>query len=626
MSTSGITDLASAKAPASLRASRSRPKRGLIAIIVLGGIVVCGGATLIYVRGTRSAPVNEVETCLVKRGPLDITVSEGGALQAERMERIRSQVHNSVNIISIVAEGTTITDEDVKNGKLLVTLDSAKLKDSATQQEMSVERAAADLTRAQEDSQIQEKQNESNIRAAELNEKFAKADLDSYLGKDLADSLGDAPDFTALSKTSKLGGVALQKKTQLENDVRVADEQVKRANDKVGWTQKLYDKQYVTGNELQADKLALMQQEAQYKQSQLALDLFVTYELPKEAETCYAAVREKRLETERVRAQANSQRAQALAQLKSAERSYNVQKRQLDDLKEQIENCQIRTDKPGLVVYASSTDSWRRNRAPIEEGTSVYERQEIIFLPDLSSLVARVRIHESAVKKIKPGQQASVTIDAYPDLVLHGTVKDVAPLPDPQGWMQDVKAFTTNISIEGNHSYLKPGISCRATITIAKLPDAVYVPLQSVTMSGDDQVCMVVTPKGQVQRKVETGDSDDKFVEIKAGLKEGERVLLNPGILTPEKEMAEAEAAKRREAEEKAAAAAAAKAEAGAVGPSAEAGNGGAAKSDSSQADAAKVDAAGKSGDGGNRSGRGRGGNRPEAAKAAPVAAPEKTP
>ena len=625
MTTSGITDLASAKAPASLRASRKRPKRGLIAIIVLSGIVVCGGATLIYVRGTRPAPVNEVETCLVKRGPLDITVSEGGALQAERMERIRSLVHNSVNIISIVAEGTTITDEDVKSGKVLVTLDSAKLKDQATKQEIDVEGAAANLTRAREDLQIQEKQNESNIRAAELNEKFAKADLDSYLGKELAESLGGAPDFTALNKSAMLGGIALQKRTQLNNDVGVSDEQVKRALDKVGWTKKLYDKKYVTGNELQADQLSQMQQENQYKQAQLALSLFLTYEMPKEAETRYAALREKRLETERVKSKANSERAQALAQLKSAERSYNVQKQQLDDVKEQIENCQIRTDKPGLVVYASSTDSWRRNRAPIEEGAAVYERQEIIFLPDLSSLIARVRIHESAVKKIKPGQQATVTVDAYPDLVLHGTVKDVAPLPDPQGWMQDVKAFTTNISIEGNHSYLKPGISCRATITIAKLPDAVYVPLQSVTMSGDDQVCMVVTPKGQAQRKVETGDSDDKFVEIKAGLKEGERVLLNPGILTPEKEMAEAEAAKRREAEEKAAAAAAAKAEAGAPA-SAEAGNGGAAKSDSSQADAAKVDAAGKSGDGENRSGRGRRVTRPEAEKAAPVAAPEKTP
>ena len=470
-----MAEPSSVRSPHSLHSAKSGPRRGLVALIVIGGIIVCAGATLMYVRGAHSAPVNDIETALVKRSPLNITVTEGGALQAERMERVRSQVHDMVNIISIVAEGTTISDEDVKNGRILVTLDSAKLRDTATREEIDVEAAAANLTRAREDSQIQEKQNESNIRQAELNEKFAKADLDSYLGKELADTLGNAPDFSALNNNKLLGGVALQKKTQLENDVRVADQQVKRAQDTLDWTQKLYKKNYVTGNELQGDELNLLQQEANVTQAKLGRDLFTAYELPKQAETYHAAVREKRLETERVRSQTVSQRAQATAQLKSVERSFNVQRDQLADVKKQIEYCQIKADKPGLVVYASSTDNWRRNRAPIEEGTAVYERQELIYLPDLSSLVARIRIHESAVKKVMPGQEATITVDAYPDLVLHGAVKEVAPLPDPpQGNMQDVKVFTTTISIDGNYSYLKPGISCRATITIAKLPDAPF--------------------------------------------------------------------------------------------------------------------------------------------------------
>ncbi len=609
----------SGQSPIAFNGSKGVPRRRLIVAVVLAGIVVCVGATFMYVRGSRQSPVNAIETFAVKRGPLDIAVSEGGALQAERMERVRSQVHNSVNIISIVSEGTTVTEEDVKNGKVLVTLDSAQIQDNETKQEIAVEGAAAYLTQAKENLQIQQKQNESDIRAAELNEKFAKADLASYLGKELADSLGNNPDFTTLDKNEKLGGAALQKKVQLENDVRVTLEQVKTALDTYDWTRKLYDKKYVTGNELQRDQLALMQQNAAVEQANLCLRLFLMYELPKQAETLYAAVREKRLETERVRSRANSQAAQSLAQLKSAESSYNVQKQQFDDTKKQLEYCQIKADKPGLVVYASSTDNWRRNRAPIEEGTSVYERQEIIYLPDLSSSVARVRIHESAVKKIKAGQPTTITVDAYPDLVLHGTVKDVAPLPDPpQGQNQDVKVFTTTVSIDGDYSYLKPGISCRATITVAKLPDAIYVPLQAIAMAGDDAVCIVVRPDGQERRKVALGESDDNFAVITSGLSEGDRVMLNPGVQT-------ADVSAKAQAEKPAENAVPAAKDTQTTKAAPETARADAGSTDAAKSDATKAaDPAGQTPDAQQRRPRGgRRGSRPDAAKSpAPDAEP----
>lgn len=516
-------------------ALKRRRRRRRILIVAALIVAALGSAGAMIARRRNHTPAREAETCAVKRGVLSIIVSEGGALQAERMQRICSEVRADVKILSIVPEGTTITDEDVKKGKVLVTLDSAQLKDRASKESIEVEAASEELTRAKEDLQIQEKQNESNIRKANLDVELAQADLFSYLGKELANSLDDKTNFAELHKSEKLGGVALQKKTELENSVRMADEQVKRAKDKVTWTDRLYQKKYVTGDELRADQLAMMQQEAQHRQAQLALDLFLTYDMPKEAKTRSYACREKQLELERVRARANSERAQAQARLKSRESSFNTRTKGLEELNKQVEACTIKADKPGLVVYASSSNPWQRSGV-IEVGASVRERQEIINLPDLSSLIAKVKIHESAVKKVAPGQPATITVDAYPGLIMHGKVKEVAPLPDPQ-WLLDTKLFTTTITIEGDNSNLKPGISCRAEIAVATLPDVLFVPIQTVTVRGHKQYCVLADDRSQSPREVTTGESDDKFVEIKSGLKEGERVLLRPGILPPEEEV-----------------------------------------------------------------------------------------
>ena len=54
------------------------------------------------------------------------------------------------------------------------------------------------------------------------------------------------------------------------------------------------------------------------------------------------------------------------------------------------------------------------------------------------------------------------------------------------------------------------------------------------------KICFVAKGKGIEQREVETGVFNDNFVEIKSGLSEGEKVLLNPPRIT-EPQMPEAE-------------------------------------------------------------------------------------
>jgi hypothetical protein len=100
---------------------------------------------------------------------------------------------------------------------------------------------------------------------------------------------------------------------------------------------------------------------------------------------------------------------------------------------------------------------------------------------------------------------------------------------------------------------LKPGVSAKAQIIIANRQDVLKVPLQAVTTIQGQPVAFVERGKQIVPVPVEVGVYDDQFIEITAGLKEGELVRLgrpdsfNPNALN-ESVMAAIEARKTRRA------------------------------------------------------------------------------
>jgi len=142
----------------------------------------------------------------------------------------------------------------------------------------------------------------------------------------------------------------------------------------------------------------------------------------------------------------------------------------------------------------------------------------------------KVKIHESYIKKIKKGQRVRITVDAFPDTILGGEVSKVAVLPDSQNrWMNpDLKVYLTTITINGTYDWLKPGMSAKTEILVDHLDDVVYAPIQSVVPSEGKQICYVVHGLKREKREVEIGQFNNDFIEIKKGLKEGEKVLLTP--------------------------------------------------------------------------------------------------
>ncbi len=520
------------------QAFRKAGSAKLILLILIAVVAAISIGVFGFIRQrAASSDISNKDTGLftVKRGELAITVTESGSIKAVNSVDLKSEVEGQANIVHIVPEGTFITPEDVNNGKVLVELDSSKLKDQLSQREIEVTSADASFADANESYRIQVKQNESNITAAELKVKFALMDLQKYLGKTVAENLvakaveepNESFDITSLlDDPNSLGGEASQKLRELESNIALAQSNLKKAAYTLDWTKKLYEKQYVAQTELQKDTLDHQRLEIEEQKAMTALELFKLYEFAKQSEQFLSDYKEAILELERTEARARAQLAQAKAKLASARSTKEMQQQRLNKLLKQIEACTIRAPAVGQVVYWSSTQQWVRVK--IEQGAQVPEGYKIITIPDASKMKVEVKIHETWIDKIEPNLPAEIKVEAFPDKVFTGRVLKKAPLADAEDWLNpDLKVYSTDIGIDGMHDSLKTGMTGKVTVIIDKLPDVLYVPIQSVVTVEDKKICYVSGSPAE-KREVETGLFNDNFVEIKSGLTEGEQVLLNP--------------------------------------------------------------------------------------------------
>ncbi|HVG92841.1 MAG TPA: HlyD family efflux transporter periplasmic adaptor subunit [Planctomycetota bacterium] len=527
-----------------MASSRAR-SRTLWPLLILAALGVGGVAWATLNRGEGEGP-GKTPTWTVRRGPLRITVTEGGSLQSLKSVTVVSEVESETKILSIVAEGTFVTPEDVEAHRVLVELDASSIEEKRRRQQITVSDAQSNVSQAQEALKIQENQNESDLRQADLLVKFARIDLQKYVGGTLATQAeahtGESGSFDlkSLSKHADLEGEALQERRRRESEIDLAREEVARAKDKLRWTEELLAKGFVSADEQVADRLALKRQEVALDQATTSLDLFLAYEFAKDIEKFASDLREAKESYERAKSRADSALTKAKADLRGKEEKLELETAELQRYEKQIAACVIRAASPGLVVYASSEDrgNWQGDQSPIQQGATVRPRQAILVIPNPQSLGVRVNVHESVLSKVKVGLPAAVTVDALSERALTGKVVRVSTMPNAANRWQnpDLKVYATEVAIEDAPASLRPGMSAKVEILVGEVEDTLQVPVQAVTMASGIPRVWARDAGGDLPRSVKLGASSDRFVEVLDGLAEGDVVLLSPPREGPQTE------------------------------------------------------------------------------------------
>ena len=309
-------------------------------------------------------------------------------------------------------------------------------------------------------------------------------------------------------------GTYLKDLQEVESLITIAQENLRSAQNVLDHTQRMSRKGFATPLQVEADEFAV-------KRSKLDLDFAQTSKSVLEKFTRQKTTRG--LEATRDAAEALSRSEVAAVKLEKAK---------LDKLTKQLTKCVIFAPKAGMVVYFAERSRYGSSSSQIEEGSPVRERQTIIQLPDLTQMQAKVPVHESKVEQVHAGQRVYLKVL---DREFQGSVTSIANQPEAKSFFSaKVKEYPAEVRIEGDCEGLRPGMTAEVEILIANLVDVLTVPVSSVVVKGDQFYGYVKTPDGPQKRELLLGLSNDKFVEVKDGVSEGEEILMNPRAVMSE--------------------------------------------------------------------------------------------
>jgi RND family efflux transporter MFP subunit len=492
--------------------SARMPRRGstlLIVLIAAGLLVVLIGAIALARAGRGSAKSGGgVDLKPASRLSFEISVTANGELKAANQKDLKSELEQQTTIVEIVDEG-----KFVRAGDVLVRLNADEIQKEFDEAEDRLRSQENDVRVAENDLDIQRTDNASALSKAETGIKLAELELQKWLnGDDKEQRQADA--------------LAIEK----------GEREEKRLKEKLERSRELFEKQFLSSDELKQDETAYLETNSELQTSYLKRDTYEKYTREKELTKLNSDLDEARKELERVQKTNDSNLNTKQSQLDLAKANLRQVKATVDRLREQLENTVIKAPTDGLVVYASSlAPDWRwDNRGPIAVGREVHPNESIISLPDTSGMTASIKVHESMISKITPGQTALVTIDAAQGRVFNGKVESTGIIAESGGWSDpNLREYEVKITLELEPDHgLKPSMRCEAKITLDSVNEALAVPLQAVFI--DKAVNYVYTAEGDryARTPVKIGKRSDLYAEVVDGLKEGTRVLMREPALT----------------------------------------------------------------------------------------------
>ena len=349
---------------------------------------------------------------------------------------------------------------------------------------------------------------EAAVAQAELDYQFAQEDLVKYKEGEYPKELKEA-----------------------ETKITLAQEEMKQAEERLQGSQELYDQKFISESEYETDRLAKRRKELDFELRTAELDLLKTFTHKRELAKLQSDMEQNQMALERAKRKARADVVQAEADLLAKESELKRQQDKLNDLQQQIENCRVVAPVDGMVVYATTGGNRYRNAEPLQEGSEVRERQELVHLPQSQSMMVQLQIHESSLKKIKVGQPARLTFDALPGRKFTGRVGKIALLPNQtQWWNPDVTVYDAEVYIDGDADGLRTGMKAEVEILVDQYPGAIAVPVQAVQLVGDKSTVWVKHGDRFEPTPVKVGLDNNRMAHILEGLSPGEKVSLTPPL------------------------------------------------------------------------------------------------
>lgn len=477
-------------------------------LAVAGLLVVAAGGYFMrsaIVPGGRAAAASGA-TFVVKRGSMNVTITENGTLIAKNSEKVVYQgKRGGSKITFLIEEGKAVEPEE-----MLCRLDTQELENQAQQLEMDIKKTEVEFSNSQAELEIQRGENLANIEKAQIALDKARNELEKYRD-------GEAP----------------KERRNLEIKIKQAETKFSQTKKNYEDSLVLLEQGFINKSQVEQDEIAFEEAQIALEAARRDLELFERYTLPMTLTERETAVRdaERGMQNAETRAQ-NTLRDKEVT-VRNHEQRLTLQRNNFEQLKKEIGYCTVKATTPGLVLYGDPQQGFWNERLKV--GGNVWPGNTLFTIPDLRIMQVQLQVHEADINKLKEKLPATITMDTYPGLVIRGEVTKIAQVAasqNPWGGDDDVKKFKVEVTMEEmSEVKLRPGISAKCEIFIERLDDVLFVPRQAVFLEEGRHYCFVTAGAKADRREVEIGVSSDTYTQILRGVNEGETVLLyNPTL------------------------------------------------------------------------------------------------
>jgi len=193
----------------------------------------------------------------------------------------------------------------------------------------------------------------------------------------------------------------------------------------------------------------------------------------------------------------------------NAKYQMEIMKAQLAAARLNLKYTTIKAPIPGVVAERF-----------IDPGDHVTVNQVVYRIADRNPILARVRIPEKEVRRIKLGQRARISVEAVPDRVFEGRVDMISPVVDPQ-----TGTVKVTVGVDNRAGLLAPGMFATVKIVIDTHERALVIPKKALLLEGDIDHVYLFRDGKAVNRRVKVGYETSGEVEVLEGLEPGDLVI-----------------------------------------------------------------------------------------------------
>jgi cobalt-zinc-cadmium efflux system membrane fusion protein len=159
-------------------------------------------------------------------------------------------------------------------------------------------------------------------------------------------------------------------------------------------------------------------------------------------------------------------------------------------------------------------------------GATVGTDANLFKIIDISSVWIDANVFEKDLERVKLGQEVKVTVPAIPGATFIGRVILVSSVVDPE-----TRSLKVRTEVPNRGGNLKPDMFANVEIVTDVNRSAISIPQSAVLDDGGQKVVFVASGSGYEKRVVSAGIQSNDRVEIQAGLKAGDKVVVKGNYL-----------------------------------------------------------------------------------------------